>query len=196
MGPEAGGNASRFDVSSRRARHAEEDGWRGKWIAARTGVKRVRAPRPVVSASRAAVPGDLEAALVSGVGGEVRFDAYTRHMYATDASMYAIEPIAVVFPRDADDVAAAVGIAGRFGAPVLPRGAGTGLAGQTVNHAVVLDFSRHMHAVLDIDPEAATARVQPGLVQDEIAGERVEAGAGDHLVAARADECGGEAVAD
>lgn len=111
---------------------------------------------------------DLEAALVAALAGEVRFDAYTRQIYATDASLYAIEPIGVVFPRDADDVAAAVDVARRFGAPVLPRGAGTSLAGQTVGHAVVLDFSRHLRRVVALDPESRTARVQPGVVQDEL----------------------------
>lgn len=111
---------------------------------------------------------DLEQALARALRGEVRFDAYTRHIFSTDASIYAIEPIGVVFPRDADDVVAAVEIANRFGVPVLPRGGGTSLAGQTVGHAVVLDFSRHMHGILEIDPEARTARVQPGVVQDDL----------------------------
>lgn len=111
---------------------------------------------------------DLEAALARELAGEVRFDAYTRHLFSTDASMYAIEPIGVAFPRDADDVAAALQIAGRFGVPVLPRGGGTSLGGQTVGHAVVLDFSRYMHGLVAIDTEAGTARVQPGLVQDDL----------------------------
>ena len=111
---------------------------------------------------------DLEAALARELAGEVRFDAYTRHLFSTDASMYAIEPIGVAFPRDADDVAAAVQVAGRFGVPVLPRGGGTSLGGQTVGHAVVLDFSRYMHGLVAIDADSRTARVQPGLVQDDL----------------------------
>lgn len=111
---------------------------------------------------------DLEQALRAAVSGEVRFDAWSRHQYSTDASMYAIEPIGVVFPRSADDVAAAVRVAGQFGVPVLPRGGGTSLAGQTVGHAVVLDFSRQMHALVGLDAEAQLARVQPGLVQDDL----------------------------
>ncbi|MEP7383294.1 MAG: FAD-linked oxidase C-terminal domain-containing protein, partial [Gemmatimonadota bacterium] len=110
----------------------------------------------------------LAAALRAAIGGEVRFDAYTRHLYSTDASLYAIEPIGVVFPRDTDDVVAVVETAARFGVPVLPRGGGTSLAGQTVGAAVVLDFSRDMHAIVDIDPETQTARVQPGVVQDDL----------------------------
>ncbi|MEQ8331406.1 MAG: FAD-linked oxidase C-terminal domain-containing protein [Longimicrobiales bacterium] len=110
----------------------------------------------------------LEAALRRAVRGEVAFDRYTRHLFSTDASMYAIEPVGVVFPLDADDVQVAVEIAGRFGAAVLPRGAGTSLAGQTVGEAVVLDFSRHMNRILELDPEARIARVQPGVVQDDL----------------------------
>ena len=111
---------------------------------------------------------DLEAALAATISGEVKFDAYTRHLFSTDASMYAIEPIGVVFPRDADDVVAAVETAARFGVPVLPRGGGTSLCGQTVGEAVVLDFSRHMNRIISIDPESRTARVQPGVVQDDL----------------------------
>jgi FAD/FMN-containing dehydrogenase/ferredoxin len=111
---------------------------------------------------------DLEQALKSAIDGEVRFDRLTRRIYATDASIYSIDPIGVVFPRDADDVAAIVDVARQFSVPVLPRGGGTSLAGQTVGNAVVLDFSRRLHALVGIDPEARTARVQPGLVQDDL----------------------------
>jgi FAD/FMN-containing dehydrogenase/Fe-S oxidoreductase len=111
---------------------------------------------------------ELAAALGRGLRGEVRFDAWTRQMFSRDASMYAIEPLGVVFPRDADDVAAAVSVAAEFGAPVLPRGAGTSLAGQTVGRAVVLDLSRHLRSILEIDPERRCARVQPGVVQDDL----------------------------
>ncbi len=110
----------------------------------------------------------LETDLAREVRGEVRFDAYTRFLYSTDASMYAIEPLGVVFPRDGDDVQAAVAVARRHGVPVLPRGGGTSLAGQTVGRAVVLDCSRHMAGVLDIDRERRLARVQPGAVQDDL----------------------------
>jgi FAD/FMN-containing dehydrogenase/Fe-S oxidoreductase len=82
--------------------------------------------------------------------------------------MYAIEPLGVVFPRDADEAAAAVAAAAGFGVPVLPRGAGTSLAGQAVGRAVVLDFSRHMSQILVIDAEARRARVQPGVVQEQL----------------------------
>ena len=115
-----------------------------------------------------ALTAGLETALGAALGGEVRFDVWTRHLYSTDASLYAIEPLGVVYPRDADEVIAAVEIAGRFGVPVLPRGAGTSLAGQTVGRALVLDLSRYMHRLVGLDVDSRTARVQPGLIQDEL----------------------------
>ena len=121
-----------------------------------------------MSFPRAEANGELAEALRRAVGEQVRFDSYTRHLYSRDASMYAIEPIGVVFPRDADDVAAVVSTAGEFGVPVLPRGAGTSLAGQTVGRALVMDLSRHMAAIKDIDAERRAARVQPGVVQEQL----------------------------
>ncbi|MGI5291541.1 FAD-binding and (Fe-S)-binding domain-containing protein [Nonomuraea polychroma] len=100
------------------------------------------------------------------IGGDVRDDPYTRHLYSSDASMYAIEPLAVAFPRDAGDVQALVAACGELEVPVLPRGAGTSLAGQTVGAAVIVDFSRHMNKILQID--GMIARVQPGVVQDQL----------------------------
>jgi FAD/FMN-containing dehydrogenase/Fe-S oxidoreductase len=94
----------------------------------------------------------------------VRFDAGSRALYATDLSAYRQVPIGVVVPRDADDVVAAVEACRAHGAPVLGRGAGTSLGGQTCNVAVVIDFSKYMNRLLDVDPELKTARVQPGLV--------------------------------
>jgi len=112
--------------------------------------------------------GDLEQELRRRVEGDVRFDRYSRLLYSTDASMYQMEPMGVVIPRHADDVQAVIEVANRLGAPLLPRGGGTSLTGQTVNHAVVLDFSRHMAGVLEVNREERWARVQPGLVQDEL----------------------------
>ena len=100
--------------------------------------------------------------------GGVRFDSYSRHLFSRDASMYAIEPLGVVFPRDGDEAAAVVSAAAGFGVPVLARGAGTSLAGQAVGRAVVMDFSRHMNRILAIDGEARRARVQPGVVQEQL----------------------------
>ena len=112
--------------------------------------------------------GDLEHELRRRVEGDVRFDHYSRLLYSTDASMYQMEPMGVVIPRHADDVQAVIEVANRLGAPLLPRGGGTSLTGQTVNHAVVLDFSRHMAGLLEVNREERWARVQPGLVQDEL----------------------------
>src|SRR5918998_2568516 len=110
----------------------------------------------------------LVAALRARLDGEVADDDYTRHLFSRDASMYSIVPQVVVYPHHADDVRAAVAVAGEYGVPVLPRGAGTSLAGQAVGEGVVLDFSRHLNHILEIDPDARTARVQPGVVQDEL----------------------------
>jgi FAD/FMN-containing dehydrogenase/Fe-S oxidoreductase len=111
---------------------------------------------------------DLEQELRRSVEGSVRFDTYSRLLYATDASMYQVEPIGVVIPRHADDVRAAIEVANRHAVPLLPRGGGTSLTGQTVNRAVVLDFTPHMAGVLEVNQEELWARVQPGLVQDEL----------------------------
>ncbi|MBI3029275.1 MAG: FAD-binding protein [Candidatus Rokubacteria bacterium] len=111
---------------------------------------------------------DLEHDLRRVVEGEVRFDKMTRLLYATDASMYQLEPIGVVMPRHAGDVQAALELANRENVPVLPRGGGTSLNGQTVNHAIVLDFSPHLNRVLEVNEAERWARVEPGLVQDEL----------------------------
>src|SRR3989442_10463041 len=111
---------------------------------------------------------DLERELRKGIRGDVRFDPGSRLLYSTDASMYQVEPVGVVIPRDADDVQAAVEVAGKLGVAILPRGGGTSLTGQTVNQALVLDFSRYMDRVLEVNTEELWARVQPGLVQDNL----------------------------
>jgi FAD/FMN-containing dehydrogenase/Fe-S oxidoreductase len=110
----------------------------------------------------------LESELRKSIQGEVRFDRGSRALYATDASNYRQVPIGLVVPRDADDVIAAVAACRKFGAPVLPRGAGTSLAGQCCNVAVVLDFSKYMNQVLELEPEQRFARVQPGVVLDNL----------------------------
>jgi FAD/FMN-containing dehydrogenase/Fe-S oxidoreductase len=111
---------------------------------------------------------DLRQRLQRELDGEVAFDDLTRHLFSRDASMYSITPAGVVFPRHAGDVAATVAAAAEHGLPVLPRGAGTSLAGQTVGPGLVLDFSRHLHRILEIDADGRTARVQPGVVQDQL----------------------------
>jgi FAD/FMN-containing dehydrogenase/Fe-S oxidoreductase len=111
---------------------------------------------------------DLAAVLADRVDGEVGFDDYTRHLFARDASMYAMTPLGVVFPRHAGDVATVVRTAAEYGVSIVPRGAGTSLAGQTVGAGIVLDLSRHLHRIIDIDPAARTALVEPGVVQDQL----------------------------
>jgi FAD/FMN-containing dehydrogenase/Fe-S oxidoreductase len=110
----------------------------------------------------------LQAALRRQVRGDVRFDDGSRAVYSTDASNYRQVPIGVVLPRDADDVLAAIATAREHGAPVLSRGGGTSLAGQCCNVALILDFSKYMAGILEIDPERRLARVQPGVVLDHL----------------------------
>ncbi|MGB8989076.1 MAG: FAD-linked oxidase C-terminal domain-containing protein, partial [Candidatus Sulfotelmatobacter sp.] len=110
----------------------------------------------------------LAEALRSRIRGEVRFDHGSRALYATDGSNYRQVPIGVVLPRDADDVITTVALCREFGAPLLCRGGGTSLAGQCCNVAVILDFSRYMAGILEIDPARRIARVQPGVVLDHL----------------------------
>lgn len=110
----------------------------------------------------------LAAELRAAIQGEVRFDAGSRALYATDASNYRQVPIGVVLPRTADDIVRTVELCRRHGAPVLARGGGTSLAGQCCNVAVVLDCSKYLNRVVAIDPERKLARVQPGTVLDDL----------------------------
>src|SRR5882757_9936194 len=103
-----------------------------------------------------------------GSGNDVRFDAGSRALYATDASNYRQVPIGVVFPHDADDVLAAISVCRDFRAPLLCRGGGTSLSRQCCNVAVVLYFSRYMNRILEIDPARRVARLQPGVVLDHL----------------------------
>lgn len=106
---------------------------------------------------------DLVAQLQAQVKGEVRFDKTTRMLYSTDASLYQIQPVGVVIPKDADDVQATVEIAARHRVPVLPRGSGSSLAGQAIGAAIIIDFSKYMNNVVAVDVEAKTATTQPGM---------------------------------
>ncbi|MFF8882622.1 FAD-binding and (Fe-S)-binding domain-containing protein [Streptomyces flaveolus] len=110
----------------------------------------------------------LEAALRAAVDGEVRFDAGSRGAYATDGSNYRQVPIGVVVPRSVQAGAQAVQVCARFGAPVLSRGGGTSLAGQSTNTAVVIDWSKYCHHLVSVDPDAGTCVVEPGMVLDEL----------------------------
>ena len=109
---------------------------------------------------------DLYQALKKRIVGEVRFDKVSRLMYSTDASIYKIEPKGVVIPRNLADVHATMEIARDFKVPVLPRGAGTSLAGQTVCDAVVIDMSKYLNRVIEVNQEERWAIVEPGLVQE------------------------------
>jgi FAD/FMN-containing dehydrogenase len=111
---------------------------------------------------------ELEARLKATVRGDVLFDLASRAMYAADSSNYRQMPVGVITPRDAADVEAAMAACRALGAAVLPRGAGTSLAGQCANVAVVFDFSRFMRGLTSIDPEAKLAVVEPGIVLDRL----------------------------
>ncbi|MGA9900593.1 MAG: FAD-binding and (Fe-S)-binding domain-containing protein [Terriglobales bacterium] len=110
----------------------------------------------------------IEAALRRHLRGEVRFDAGSRALYATDGSNYRQVPIGVVIPRDKEDVLATVTLCREHRAPLLARGGGTSLAGQCCNAAVVLDFSKYMARILEVDPARRIARVEPGVVLDNL----------------------------
>jgi len=111
---------------------------------------------------------ELEEELKRTLNGEVQFDRGSRALYATDGSNYRQIPIGLVMPRDDADVIAAVAACRKYGAPVLARGAGTSLAGQCCNVAVVLDFTKYMNRILELDSDARFARVQPGVVLDSL----------------------------
>src|SRR5678815_4301060 len=96
--------------------------------------------------------------------GDIRTDLASRILYSTDASIYQIEPLGVVFPRTQEDLIAAVELAAKYRIPILPRGAGTSLAGQAVGHALILDCSRYLNQLVDINPEEHYAIVEPGVV--------------------------------
>ena len=111
---------------------------------------------------------EIAAELKKRIEGDVRFDRYSRVLYSTDASIYQIEPVGVVVPRHKGDVQAVIELANKLDVSVLPRGGGTSLAGQAVGHSIVLDFSKYMRNVLEVNQEELWCRVQPGLVQDEL----------------------------
>ena len=113
--------------------------------------------------------GAVEAALREHVRGEIRFDEAYRAVYSCDSSNYRQAPLGVVCPRDADDVVSALRVLSAHCTPMTLRGCGTSLAGQTTNATVIVDTSRHMRAVLEVDPDARLARVQPGVTPDQLA---------------------------
>jgi FAD/FMN-containing dehydrogenase/Fe-S oxidoreductase len=115
-----------------------------------------------------AIARTLARELASAIAGEVRFDEGSRALYATDASNYRQVPIGVVVPRTLDDVVRTVAICRAHGAPLLSRGGGTSLAGQCCNIAVVIDWSKHLNRLIEVDPERRLARCQPGIISDDV----------------------------
>ncbi|HZT50467.1 MAG TPA: FAD-binding oxidoreductase, partial [Stellaceae bacterium] len=110
----------------------------------------------------------LAGRLKRALKGEVLFDRFTRGRYSTDASIYQIEPLGVVVPKDAADIEAALAIAREEGVPVLPRGGGTSQCGQAVNRALVIDCSKHMTRTLELDGARRRVRVEPGVVLERL----------------------------
>jgi len=100
--------------------------------------------------------------------GTVRDDPFHLARYSTDASFYRVQPLAVAFPADADDVVAAIGVARSCGVPVIPRGAGTSMGGQVLGRGLVLDTTPNLNRLLSVDPERASAVVEPGIVLDQL----------------------------
>jgi FAD/FMN-containing dehydrogenase/Fe-S oxidoreductase len=110
----------------------------------------------------------LRRELEAAIDGDVRFDRVSRALYSTDASVYQIEPLGVVLPKSAEAVVRTIEIASRHGVPVTPRGGGTSQAGQAIGSGLVLDTSKHLNRVLEINPDERWARVQPGVVLDDL----------------------------
>src|SRR5437899_11217 len=107
-------------------------------------------------------------AALTASGCEVAFDNLTRQLYATDASIYRIEPVAVAFPRNARQASAIILAAAQAGLTVIPRGAGTGLVGGAIGDGLVIDFARHNREISELDLARRTVRVGPGVVLDQI----------------------------
>jgi FAD/FMN-containing dehydrogenase len=107
---------------------------------------------------------DFLAELRKHFNGDIRPDLGSRILYSTDASIYQVEPLGVVIPRTQDDLQVAVELAAKYGLPVLPRGSGSSLAGQAIGEALILDCSRWLDRIVEIDPEARTATVEPGVI--------------------------------
>ncbi len=129
--------------------------------------------RPVAAmkAEKTQKPADsstLATHLAREITGDVLFDTFSRGRYATDASFYQIVPEGVVIPRTMDEALRALTIARDAGRIVTPRGGGTSQCGQTVNHGIVIDFSRHLNSILSLDVENRTCVVEPGIVLDDL----------------------------
>src|SRR6266478_4915633 len=107
-------------------------------------------------------------ATLAGANCEIAFDNLTRQLYATDASIYQIEPIGVAFPRHPRQASALIAAAAQAGVPVIPRGAGTGLTGGAIGDGLIIDFSRYNRQITDLDLDRGTVRVGPGVVLDQL----------------------------
>src|SRR6266478_10253782 len=107
-------------------------------------------------------------ATLAGANCPIAFDNLTRQLYATDASIYRIEPVAVAFPRNARQASALIDAAAQAGVSVIPRGAGTGLVGGAIGEGLVIDFSRYNREITELDLERNTVRVGPGVVLDQL----------------------------
>src|SRR5207253_10616391 len=102
------------------------------------------------------------------IQGEIRFDATSRRLYSTDASIYQIEPLGVVIPRTVSDLVTTVQIALEMHLPIIARGGGTSLSGQSIGPGVIIDCSKYLNQILDLDPVERKVRVQPGVVLDQL----------------------------
>jgi FAD/FMN-containing dehydrogenase len=120
--------------------------------------------KPITNADTMVLVNELQAS----VSGEVRFDDGSRALYASDGSNYRQVPIGVVIPRTVEDVVQTVALCHAHNVPLLPRGGGTSLAGQCCNVAVVMDMSKYLHDIIELNPEQRIARVQPGLILDHL----------------------------
>ncbi len=119
---------------------------------------------------------DYLAELGKRTGGDIRSDSFSRVLYSTDASIYQVMPLAVVFPKDIDELQAGVELAAKYGVPILPRTGGSSLAGQAVNEAVVFDLTRHLNHILEVNEEEQWVRVEPGIVLDVLNGQLKQRG--------------------
>ncbi|MCZ6469161.1 MAG: FAD-binding oxidoreductase, partial [Candidatus Dadabacteria bacterium] len=111
---------------------------------------------------------DLKDSLENKLSGEVRFDQISKILYSTDASNYQIEPVGVVIPKNAEDVAITLEIASNYGVAILPRGSGSSLAGQAVGHALIIDLSKYLNEILEVNTEDKTVRVQSGMFLEQL----------------------------
>ena len=106
--------------------------------------------------------------LQAEIEGDVRFDTFSRRTYSSDASIYQIEPVGVVLPKTAQDLCTAMAIAGRHNIAIVPRGAATGIAGGCIGPGLVIDTSKYLNNIIDVDYDKETARCEPGVVQDQL----------------------------